>query len=252
MTPLSHSLADQGLDSRATIHANLSSKQLTEAAVKNGEGRLAKDGPLVVETGQHTGRSAKDKFIVRDAKTEDTVWWDNNASMSPEHFAALKEDFLAAVKDKSDLYVADLFGGSQPEYRVNVRVINEFAWHNQFIRTLLVRPTEAELEDFVPEYTIIDLPSFKADPDRHGTRSETVIAVSLSEKLILIGGTQYAGEMKKSVFGILNYLLPATGRNADALLRQYRVGRQECGVLRSLRHRQDDVVRRCQPHADRR
>ena len=209
--PLSHSLADQGISTSATIHPNLNSAELTDAAVANGEGRLAKDGPLVVETGKHTGRSAKDKFIVRDAETEDTVWWDNNASMTPDHFAALKADFLAAVKDKSDLYVADLFGGSQPEHRVNVRVVNEFAWHNQFIRTLLVRPTEDELQGFVPEYTIIDLPSFQADPDRHGTRSETVIAVNLTEKLILIGGTRYAGEMKKSVFGILNYLLPAQG-----------------------------------------
>ncbi|MAH15721.1 MAG: phosphoenolpyruvate carboxykinase (ATP), partial [Sphingomonadaceae bacterium] len=209
--PLSHSLAAQGIETSATIHPNFTSEELTAAALANGEGRRAKDGPLVVETGKHTGRSAKDKFIVRDGETEDTVWWDNNASMSPDHFAALKEDFLKAVAEKGDLYVADLFGGSQPEYRVNVRVINELAWHNQFIRTLLVRPTEAELDGFVPEYTIIDLPSFRADPERHGTRSETVIAVNLSEKLILIGGTRYAGEMKKSVFGILNYLLPVKG-----------------------------------------
>ncbi|MBD77275.1 MAG: phosphoenolpyruvate carboxykinase (ATP), partial [Citromicrobium sp.] len=209
--PLHHSLADQGISTDATIHANLDSGQLTKAALDNGEGRKAKHGPLVVETGKHTGRSAKDKFIVRDAETESTVWWDNNASMTPDHFAALKEDFFAALGDKDALYVADLFGGSQAEYRVNVRVINELAWHNQFIRPLLVRPTEAELADFVPEYTIIDLPSFKADPERHGCRSETVIAVNLSEKLILIGGTKYAGEMKKSVFGVLNYLLPPKG-----------------------------------------
>ena len=208
---LSHSLAAQGIETTATIHSNLTSEELTAAALENGEGRRAKHGPLVVETGKHTGRSAKDKFIVRDGETEDTVWWDNNAAMTPAHFAALKEDFLKAVGEKSDLYVADLFGGSQPEYRVNVRVINELAWHNQFIRTLLVRPTEAELDGFVPEYTIIDLPTFRADPERHGTRSETVIAVNLSEKLILIGGTRYAGEMKKSVFGILNYLLPVKG-----------------------------------------
>ena len=200
----------------------MSAERLCEEALANGEGRRAKDGPLVVETGKHTGRSAKDKFIVRDGETEDTVWWDNNAGMTPAHFAALKDDFMAALKDKGRLYVADLFGGSQAEYRVKVRVINEFAWHNQFIRTLLVRPTEAELEGFIPEYTIIDLPSFQADPARHGTRSETVIAVNLSEKLILIGGTRYAGEMKKSVFGILNYLLPPQGRDADALFGEHR------------------------------
>ncbi|MEO1968327.1 MAG: phosphoenolpyruvate carboxykinase [Sphingomonadaceae bacterium] len=208
---LSFSLADQGIVTDAEIRANLSAEVLSEQALANGEGRRAKDGPLVVETGKHTGRSAKDKFIVRDAETENTVWWDNNASMTPEHFAALKDDFMAALKVKELLYVADLFGGSQPEYRAKVRVINELAWHNQFIRTLLVRPTEAELDGFVPEYTIIDLPTFRADPERHGTRSETVIAVNLSEKLILIGGTRYAGEMKKSVFGILNYLLPPKG-----------------------------------------
>ena len=210
-SPLSTPLSAQGIVTDATIHANLDSAALTQHALDNGEGKRAKHGPLVVETGKHTGRSAKDKFIVRNAETEETVWWDNNASMTPEHFAALKEDFLAALKDKDTLYVADLFGGSQPEHRVNVRVVNELAWHNQFIRTLLVRPTASELEGFVPEYTIIDLPTFRADPARHGTRSETVIAVNLEEKLILIGGTKYAGEMKKSVFGILNYLLPPKG-----------------------------------------
>ena len=210
--PLAHSLADQNVPTKADIHPNLGTSELVEAAIRGGEGELSKYGSLVVKTGAHTGRSAKDKYIVRNAETEDTVWWGKvNASMTPDHFAALKEDFLAAVADKETLYVADLFGGSQPEHRVNVRVINELAWHNLFIRTLLVRPTADELADFAPEYTIIDLPSFRADPARHGTRSETVIAVNLEEKLILIGGTKYAGEMKKSVFGILNYLLPTKG-----------------------------------------
>jgi phosphoenolpyruvate carboxykinase (ATP) len=209
---LSVSLADQGIVTKAEIKANLGTAALVEHAVSNGEGRLAKHGPLVVETGKHTGRSAKDKFIVPDAETENTVWWGKvNVPMTPEHFANLKEDFFKALAGKETLYVADLFGGSQPEHRVNVRVINELAWHNLFIRTLLVRPTAEELEGFAPEYTIVDLPSFQADPERHGTRSETVIAVNLSEKLILIGGTKYAGEMKKSVFGILNYLLPVKG-----------------------------------------
>src|SRR5690606_9093709 len=149
---------------QSTIHANLGTPALVEESIRNAEGRLAKHGPLVVETGKHTGRSAKDKFIVRDAETEDTVWWGKvNVPMTPEHFAALKADFLAALADKGKLYVADLFGGSQPEHRVNVRVINELAWHNLFIRTLLVRPTNDELASFQPEYTIIDLPSFRAD-----------------------------------------------------------------------------------------
>ncbi|MEL7188404.1 MAG: phosphoenolpyruvate carboxykinase [Pseudomonadota bacterium] len=212
LTPLAQSLASQGINASADIHANLGTAALVEASLANDEGALSKDGALVVQTGAHTGRSANDKFIVRDEATEDTVWWGKvNKSMTPEHFAALKQDFMTAVGKKDTLYVADLFGGSQPEHRVNVRVINELAWHNLFIRTLLVRPTVEELADFAPEYTIIDLPSFRADPERHGTRSETVIAVNLAEKLILIGGTKYAGEMKKSVFGILNYLLPTKG-----------------------------------------
>jgi phosphoenolpyruvate carboxykinase (ATP) len=201
-----------GIASTTAIFANLETASLVEHAIRNDEGILAKDGPFVVETGKHTGRSAKDKFIVRDAETEDSVWWGKtNASMTPDHFAALKSDFLAAMAQQDKLYVADLFGGSQAEHRVNVRVFNEFAWHNLFIRTLLVRPSAQELEGFAPEYTIIDLPSFRADPARHGCRSETVIAVNFTEKLILIGGTAYAGEMKKSVFGILNYLLPVNG-----------------------------------------
>jgi phosphoenolpyruvate carboxykinase (ATP) len=211
-TALNVSLSQQGFPEPAQLFANLGTAPLIEHAIRNGEGILAAEGPLVVATGARTGRSAKDKFIVRDAETENTVWWGKtNAAMSPAHFAALKADFIAALGGRDELFVADLFGGSQADYRVNVRVINELAWHNLFVRTLLVRPTTAELVNFVPEYTIIDLPSFRADPARHGCNSETVVAVNFTEKLILIGGTAYAGEMKKSVFGILNYLLPAKG-----------------------------------------
>ncbi len=207
----SFDLSFQGISTPAELHWNLGPAALVEHAVRRGEGLLAKHGPLVVRTGKHTGRSARDKYIVRDSETEETIWWDNNAAIAPEHFAALKEDFLAALGERKTLYVQDLFGGSQPEHRVRVRVINELAWHSHFIRTLLVRPAAEDLAGFEPEFTIIDLPSFRADPARHGTRSETVIAVNLSERLILIGGTAYAGEMKKSVFGILNYLLPPNG-----------------------------------------
>ena len=201
-----------GIETRATLHWNLVTAKLIETAVARREGKLSAEGPLVVETGAHTGRSAQDKFIVRDAETESTVWWGkSNKAMQPEHFAALKADFLKAVHGMEDVFVQDLYGGSQAGHRVRVRVVNELAWHNLFIRTMLVRPDEAELKGFVPDYTIIDLPSFRANPQRHGCRSETVIAVNFSEKLILIGGTRYAGEMKKSVFGVLNYLLPPTG-----------------------------------------
>ncbi|MGN6622023.1 MAG: phosphoenolpyruvate carboxykinase [Sphingomonas sp.] len=205
-------LGAQGIRTSAKIFWNMETAPLVEAAVMRGEGKLAADGPLVVETGPHTGRSAKDKFAVRDSETESSVWWGkSNQPMTPEHFKALKTDFLAALVGKDDLFVQDLYGGSQPGHRVHVRVINELAWHSLFIRTMLVRPDADELPGFAPDYTIIDLPSFRADPARHGCRSETVIAVNFTEKLILIGGTRYAGEMKKSVFGVLNYLLPPSG-----------------------------------------
>jgi phosphoenolpyruvate carboxykinase (ATP) len=205
-------LNDQGISTGANLHWNLETAPLVEAAVQRGEGRLTKDGALLVDTGKFTGRSVKDKFVVRDATTETTINWGSiNQPMTTEHWANLKADFMAALKEQKELYVADLFGGSQPEYRVNVRVITQMAWHALFVRTLLVRPIADELAGFTPEYTIINLPSFKADPARHGSRSDTVIAVNLTEKMILIGNTEYSGEMKKGVFGLLNFLLPAQG-----------------------------------------
>jgi len=207
-----HGLEAQGFKTAAKLHWNLGTAPLVEAAIENGEGELTAHGALLVDTGKFTGRSVKDKYIVRDAGTEDTINWGRiNQPMAEEHWANLKADFMAELAEQEELYVADLFGGSQPEYRVNVRVINQMAWHNLFIRTLLVRPTANELPGFVPEYTIINLPSFKADPARHGCRSDTVIAVNFTDKLILIGNTEYSGEMKKGVFGLLNYLLPAQG-----------------------------------------
>jgi len=208
----SRGLEAQNIAAGAEIFWNLETAPLVEHAIQRGEGRLTKDGALLVDTGKFTGRSVKDKFVVRDATTEDTINWGSiNQPMTGEHWANLKADFLVALKEQKELYVADLFGGSQPEYRVNVRVINQMAWHNLFVRTLLVRPKADELAEFTPEYTIINLPSFKADPARHGSRSDTVIAVNLTEKMILIGNTEYSGEMKKGVFGLLNFILPAQG-----------------------------------------
>ncbi|AMG76139.1 MULTISPECIES: phosphoenolpyruvate carboxykinase [Sphingopyxis] len=205
-------IGDATVETKADVADNWGTARLVEDAVRHGEGLLAKDGPLVVATGKHTGRSAKDKFIVQDDETRDTIWWGKtNVAMTPDHFAALKADFLAHLAASGRLYRQQLFGGSQPEYRVGVQVLTEYAWHSQFIRTLLCRPTADELAAFQTDYTVIDLPSFRADPAKHGTRSETVVAVNFAEKLVLIGGTAYAGEMKKSVFGILNYLLPAQG-----------------------------------------
>ena len=208
----SHGLDAQGFHTGATLHWNLTTGPLVEQAIARGEGKLTAHGALLVDTGKFTGRSVKDKYIVRDAATEDTINWGKiNQPLAPEHWAHLKADFMTELAGQEELFVADLFGGSQPEYRVNVRVINQLAWHNLFIRTLLVRPVTDELVGFVPDYTIVNLPSFKADPARHGCRSDTIIAVNFSEKLILIGNTEYSGEMKKGVFGLLNYLLPAQG-----------------------------------------
>lgn len=189
---------------------NLSAPVLYQMAVRNGEGEIAKNGPLVVKTGEHTGRSAKDKFLVRDSITEDTVWWDSNAAITPDQFATLQQDMLDYAADKS-LYAQDLKGGTDKTHSVNVRVMTELAWHSLFIQYLLVRPPMEE-RGFVtgaePDFTIVDLPSFEADPERHGCRSKTIIAMDFTRRMVLIGGTSYAGEMKKSVFSILNFLLP--------------------------------------------
>ena len=199
-----------GLKTAGTVRYNFGPAALYEEAIRRGEARLTAHGALVAETGQHTGRSAKDKFVVRDADTEPHVWWDANKAMAPAQFDLLLADFLAHAAGK-DLYVQDLVGGADAELALPVRVVTELAWHSLFIRNLLIRPDAAALRSFVPKMTIIDLPSFKADPARHGTRSETVIALDLTRMIVLIGGTSYAGEMKKSVFTALNYLLPEQG-----------------------------------------
>ena len=207
MTERLGALQALGVASPGAEYRNWVESALYQEAVRRGEGKVAKGGAIVVKTGAHTGRSAKDKFTVRDALTEDTVWWDNNQSMTTEQFDALWSDFKAHMSGR-DYFVQDLFGGADETHRVSVRVFNELAWHSLFIRHLLRVPTDAERENFAPQFTIVNLPSFKADPERHGCRSDTVIAVNFAQKLILIGGTEYAGETKKSVFTILNYLLP--------------------------------------------
>src|SRR5690606_31759281 len=199
-----------GFSTTGTVRYNFGAAALYEEALRRGEARLSAHGALVAETGQHTGRSAKDKFIVRDADTEPHVWWEGNKPMTPAQFDLLLGDFVAHAADK-DLYVQDLIGGADPVHALPVRVITELAWHSLFIRNLLIRPDRAALSQFAPKLTIIDLPSFRADPARHGTRSETVIALDLTRMIVLIGGTAYAGEMKKSVFTVLNYLLPQKG-----------------------------------------
>jgi phosphoenolpyruvate carboxykinase (ATP) len=199
-----------GLEKVSRVNYNLSEVELYEEAIRRGEADLTADGALRAVTGQHTGRSPKDKFVVRDAVTEDKIWWDNNKPMSPEHFAVLKADMLAHAAGR-ELFVQDLIGGADLDNALPTRVVTEFAWHALFIRNLLIRPKRDTLGTFEQKLTIINLPSFRADPERHGCRSETVIACDLANGLVLIGGTSYAGENKKSVFTVLNYLLPAKG-----------------------------------------
>jgi phosphoenolpyruvate carboxykinase (ATP) len=194
--------------SAGTVHLNWNEASLYQEIISRDEGEIAEGGAIVVKTGVHTGRSAKDKFTVRDSETEDQVWWDNNAEMTPEQFTTLWNDFRAHM-DGKEFFVQHLFGGADLDHRLPVRVVNELAWHSLFIRHLLRVPTADEYAGFDSEFTIINLPSFKADPERHGCRSETVIGVDFARKLVLIGGTSYAGETKKSVFTILNYLMPA-------------------------------------------
>ncbi len=200
--------AETFLDGATVVHRGLRRAALYEAALARGEGALSKDGPLIVDTGTFTGRSPRDRFIVRDALTEARVdWGDVNQPMSEAHFAALKEDFGVAVKGKT-LFVQDLYVGTDPRYRVPVRIITEHAWHSLFSRNLFVRPAGPPEE---PVYTVVDLPSFEADPARHGSRGPTVIALNLSERLVLVANTEYAGEIKKSIFSTMNFALPSQG-----------------------------------------
>lgn len=178
---------------------------LVETALRDGEGRLAAGGALAVTTGVFTGRSVKDKFIVRDTTTEHRVWWDNNQPMAPEHFELLLEDMLATLDGRA-LHGQHLLAGADPREQMKIAVLTETAWHALFIRNLLIRPTEIEAAD--ADVTILHLPSFAADPTRHGTRTGTVIALDMARKLVLIGGTAYAGEIKKSVFSLFNYHAP--------------------------------------------
>ncbi len=205
-----HRLEDQGITGLGHVYYNLMEPALVEAALRRGEGHLGKGGAFLVSTGSHTGRSPQDKFTVRTPGVEDHIWWENNLPMGPAAFDILHADMLAHMQGR-DYFVQDLFGGADPALRLDVRMVTELAWHGLFIRHMLRRPERDELDSFVPEYTIINCPSFQADPDRHGCRSQTVIALNIEARLILIGGTEYAGENKKSVFSLLNYLLPEKG-----------------------------------------
>ena len=189
------------------VRWNLSTAVLYEEAVRRREGMIATSGPLACRTGQHTGRSPNDKFVVREPSSEAEIAWSKvNRPIDPAQFDALHKDLVASLTGK-ELFVLDCFAGADPAYRLPVRVINEFAWHNLFCRNLFI-DDPAAAENAAPQFTIIDSPSFKADPKRHGSNSDVMIALNFAKKLVLIAGSSYAGEMKKSIFSVLNYLLP--------------------------------------------
>ena len=208
MASIAHpELAD--LLAQKNVQRNLSTPKLVEIAVNNGEGVLSSRGALVSETGKRTGRSPKDKFTVKDAITENKVEWGAvNLPFPADKFDALYDRVVEYLSGKQ-VYVQDLFCGADPRYQLPIQVINEYAWHNLFVRQLFIRPTEEELKTHKPEFTIVSAPGFLADPKRDGTNSEVFVIVNFTRKLVIIGGTHYAGEMKKSIFGVMNFLLPA-------------------------------------------
>ncbi len=206
-----HGLEHHGLQPTADVYWNLTPSHLIERAVARGEGVLASHGPLSVSTGKYTGRSPKDKFFVRQPPSEEHIWWGPvNQPFDREKFDALHKK-VAAHLSAQDLYVQDLYVGADPEYRMPIRVVTEQAWHSLFARTMFIRPPVDELAGMKPDFTVLQAPSFFADPEVDGTRSETFILVDLEQRLILVGGTEYAGEIKKSIFSIMNYQLPLRG-----------------------------------------
>lgn len=206
--PSEYGLDRHGIENVNVVYWNLSTPLLYEEALRRHEGRLAHLGPLVVRTGQYTGRSPRDKFIVREPSNESQVWWgDVNHPLEPEQFHSLRGRLLAYLQDR-DVFVQDCFVGADPQYRVPIRVVTETAWHSLFARNMFIQPTADELTPFVPQFTVIHAPNFHAVPEVDGTHSDVFIVVHFGEKLILIGGTQYAGEIKKSVFSVMNFLLP--------------------------------------------
>ena len=204
----SYGLENHGINNVNAVYWNLSTPRLYEEAIRRSEGRMAHLGPLVVRTGQYTGRAPKDKFVVQDEYSNEKVWWGAvNQPLDEAKFEALKRRLLAYWQGR-DLFVQDCYAGADPNFRLPIRVINEHAWHNLFARNMFIQATPAELANHVPEFTILHAPNFHAIPEVDGTRSEVFIVVNLKQRMVLIGGTQYAGEIKKSIFSVLNYLLP--------------------------------------------
>jgi phosphoenolpyruvate carboxykinase (ATP) len=211
-TGLSGSLAGQGLQPSGTVHWNLVAPALIQEAVRRGEGQLADMGPFVSVTTPHTGRSPNDKFVVREPSTEHDVDWGKvNQPLSPEHLDILLADVRRYLDARDDLFVEDLYCGADPKYRLAVRYVSPNAWHMAFVRNMFIRPQPADLAAFTPNFTVLHAPEFHADPAKHGTRSGTFIVLDLARRMILIGGTRYAGELKKAMFTVMNYYMPKQG-----------------------------------------
>ncbi|MEE2704938.1 MAG: phosphoenolpyruvate carboxykinase [Pseudomonadota bacterium] len=207
----SHGLENHGLKPKKNTFWNLSSTDLIEIAIKRQEGNLSKDGALVCITGKHTGRSPNDKFIVKDSITEDTIDWGKvNSSISADKFDLLHKKIISHLSSE-DLFIQDCYAGADQKNRLNVRVVTESAWHNLFARNMFIQPDVDSLNNFIPDFTVLHAPSCHAEKELHGTNSEVFVLVNFSKKIVIIGGTIYAGEIKKSVFSLLNYILPEKG-----------------------------------------
>ena len=205
-------LAPQGLEPSGRVHWNLLAPELVEAAVRRSEGRLADMGPFVAVTTPHTGRSPNDKFVVREPSSEaDVDWGKVNQPISLDHYHTLKSDVQHYLNGLDELFVQDLYCGADPATQLSVRYILPNAWHANFVRNMFIRPAVQALATFAPNFTVYHAPEFQADPARHGTRTGTFIVLNLAERTILIGGTRYAGELKKAMFTVMNYLLPKQG-----------------------------------------
>ena len=203
--------APASLAPRQPVHRNLTPPELYEHAVRRGEGVIAGGGPFCTVTTPHTGRSPNDKFFAQEPASSERIWWGTvNQPIAPERFERLRADVLAHLNGQ-ELFVRDVYAGADPAYRVPIRFITPNAWHALFVYNMFLRPSAGDLHGFVPGFEVLHAPEFHADPGVHGTRSETFIVISFAQKTILIGGTRYAGELKKSVFTILNYLLPTQG-----------------------------------------
>jgi phosphoenolpyruvate carboxykinase (ATP) len=203
-----YGLEQHGIQNVNAVYWNLSTPLLYEESIRRREARLTHLGPLVVRTGQHTGRAPNDKFIVREPSSADKVWWGKvNRAMQPGNFEGLRRRMLAYLQCK-DLFVQDCYAGAEPAYRLPIRIITETAWHSLFARNMFIQARPEELAAHIPQFTVLHAPNFHAIPDLDGTRSEVFVAINFGQRLVLIGGTQYAGEIKKSIFTVLNYLLP--------------------------------------------